>query len=157
MSSTPSTISVWKSQAAAGAGILFFSLLAGSLFALSLPLLALLALPLVVLSAYLMLIYGPIHADETSLWMEGSLESVGMAWTEVKLIRFGRFQLVLEGDGKRLVLPHPRFWTGPGRQQVLPHLELLAREYLPPPPKSRTADLVLSRNVLKIVPQNTFK
>jgi hypothetical protein len=99
-----------------------------------------------------MLVYGTIRADESSIWMEGSLECVGMAWTEVQQIRFGRFQLVLEGGEKRLVLPKPWFWTGPGRAQVLPHLELLAREYLAPPPKSRTADLVLSRNVQRITP-----
>lgn len=156
MSNPPSVVVVWKAQVAAGAGILFFSLLAGSCFAIGWALLALLVLPLVGLSAYLMLIYGPIHADETSIWMEGSLETVGLSWAEVKQIRFGRFQLVLEGGDKRLVLPKPWFWTGPGRAQVLPHLELLARDFLPPPPKSRTADLVLSRNVLRITPQ-TFK
>lgn len=157
MSNTPSVISVVRAQVAAGAGILFFSLLAGSLFAIGWALLALLVLPLVGLSAYLLLVYGPIHADQEGLWMEGSLESVGMAWAEVKQIRFGRFQLVLEGGEKRLVLPKPWFWTGPGRAQVLPHLQTLARDYLPPPPKSHTADLVFSRNVLKIVHQATLK
>jgi len=152
MSTTPSEVSVWKAQVAAGAGILFFSLLAGTLFAIGLALVAVLMVPLVVLSAYLLLVYGPIRSDESAIWMEGSLETVGMAWAEVKQIRFGRFQLVLEGGEKRLVLPKPWFWAGPGRTAVLAYIKMLANDYLPPPPKSRTADLVLSRNVQRITP-----
>mgnify|MGYP007068282605 CR=1 FL=1 len=115
-------------------------------------LLALLALPFVAVSVLLLLVYGPIGADEKGIWMDGSLEPVGMTWADVKQVRFGKFQLVLEGDGKRLVLPKPCFWTGPDSGKVLEYIRLLARDYCTPPPPSRIADLVMSRNVLRIIP-----
>ncbi len=152
MSEPPSSVSVWKAQVTAGVGTLFSLLVAGGLVASGHPLLAILVLPLAGVSVLLLLVYGPIHADQTGLWMDGSLESVGIAWADVRQIRFGRFQLVLEGEGKRLVLPKPCFWTGPGAPKVLKYLRLLARDYCTPPPPSRTADLVLSRNVLRIAP-----
>ena len=114
--------------------------------------LALLLLPLAALSVLLLLVYGPIRADADGIWMDGSLESVGMAWADVKQVRFGRFQLVLEGGSKRLVLPKPCFWTGVAAHQVRDYLQMLARDYCTPPPPSRTADLVLSRNVVRVAP-----
>ncbi len=152
MSTTPSVISVWKAQVAAGAGAFLSAMLVGALLVQGWVLPGLLLLAPVALCGLLLLVYGPITADEEGITMEGSLESVGMAWSEVKQVRFGRYQLVLEGGDKRLVLPKPWFWAGPGRAKVLPYIEMLARDYCTPPPKSRTADLVLSRNVQRIPP-----
>ncbi len=152
MSDTPSVISVWKAQCAAGAGAVFFFMCVGMFFAAGHPFLAILFVPLSLVSVLLLLVYGPIQADAEGIWMDGSLEPVGMKWSEMKLIRFGRFQLVIEGEGKRLVLPKPTFWTGPGAAKVLDYIRMLARDYCPPPPPSRTADLVISRNVLRIAP-----
>ncbi|MFT3828619.1 MAG: hypothetical protein QM691_02830 [Opitutaceae bacterium] len=152
MSEVPSAVSVWKAQVVAGAGTLFSFLGAGMLVAGGHAWLAIPVLPFAAVSVLLLLVYGPIQADQNGIWMDGSLESVGIAWTDVRQIRFGKFQLVIEGEGKRLVLPRPCFWTGPGSAKVLEYLRLLARDYCPPPPPSRTADLVLSRNVLRIAP-----
>lgn len=152
MSDAPSTVSVWKAQVVAGAGTLFAFLCAGMLVAGGYALLAIPVLPFAGVCVLLLLVYGPIQADQNGIWMDGSLESVGIAWADVRQIRFGRFQLVIEGEGKRLVLPKPCFWTGPGSAKVLEYLRLLARDYCTPPPPSRTADLVLSRNVLRIAP-----
>lgn len=152
MNDTPSVVSVWKAQAVAGASALFFCMLVGAFVAIGWFFVALLFVPLAAVSVLLLLVYGPIHADANGLWMEGSLESVGMAWSEIKQIRFGRFQLVLEGDGKRLVLPRPNLWTGPASMQVIGYIKMLARDYCAQPPKSRTADLVISRNVVRIAP-----
>lgn len=153
MSDAPSVVSVWKAQCAAGVGALFFWMLVGAFVANGWILLALLMLPLALAGVLLLLVYGPIHADADGLWMEGSLESVGMAWSEIKQIRFGRCQLVLEGEGKRVVLPKPYFWTGPGAAKVLDYIKMLARDYCAEPPKSHVADLVISRNAARIGPQ----
>ena len=152
MSDTPAVVSIWKAQVFVGASAVISCMVFGAFIAAGYLLLALLALPLVAVSVLLLLVYGPIHADANGVWMDGSLEPVGMAWSDVKRIRFGKGQLVLEGENKRLVLPKPCFWTGPGSAQVLDYIRVLARDYCTPPPPSRTADLVMSRNVLRIIP-----
>jgi|GEM_PF-6095898 len=152
MSDTPAAVSIWKAQTIVGACAVLSCMLVGTFIAAGFILLALLSLPLVAVSVLLLLLYGPIHADANGIWMDGSLESVGMAWGDVKQIRFGRFQLVLEGENKRLVLPKPQFWAGPESARVIEYLRTLARDYCTPPPPSRTADLVMSRNVLRIAP-----
>ncbi len=152
MSESPSVVSIWRAQVVVGAiAVLSCMAVAASLVS-GWPLLAVLFLPLMATSVLLLLTYGPIRADADSLWMDGSLESVGMRWDEIRQIRFGRFQLVLEGEGKRLVLPKTCFWSGPGSTKVHGYLKMLSRDYLTPPPPSRTADLVLSRNVVRIAP-----
>ncbi len=153
MSDTPSVVSVWKAQCVAGALALFFWMLVGAFVAKGWLLAALLAVPLASVGVLLLLVYGTIRADAKGLWMEGSLETVGMEWSEMKSIRFGRFQLVLEGEGKRVVLPHPKLWTGPAAAKVLDYIGMLARDYCAAPSKSRTADLVISRNAARIAPQ----
>ena len=152
MSDTPSVVSVWKAQCVAGAGAVVLLMCVGMFFAAGHPFLALLFVPFSLVSVLLLLVYGPIQADADGIWMDGSLEPVGMKWAEMKQIRFGRFQLVIEGEGKRLVLPKPSLWTGAARTQVLEYLQMLARDYCTPPTPSRTADLVISRNVLRILP-----
>jgi len=152
MSEAPAVVSIWKAQVVAGAGAVLAFMAVGACVAAGYPLLALLLLPLAALSVLLLLVYGPIRADADGIWMDGSLESVGMAWADVKQIRFGRYQLVLEGGNKRLVLPKPCFWTGPDAARILEYIRMLARDYCTPPPPSRTADLVLSRNVQRIAP-----
>ncbi len=141
---------MWKAQVVAGAGAVLSCMLVGMFFATGHPFLGLLALPLVGVSLLLLLVYGPIQADADGIWMDGSLEAVGMAWADVKQVRFGRFQLVLEGGNKRLALPKPCFWTGAAASQVRDYVQVLARDYCTPPPPSRTADLVLSRNVVRV-------
>ena len=152
MSDTPSVVSVWKAQATAGAGAVFFCMCVGMFVGAGHIFIAVLMLPVVAVCLLLLLVYGRIQADADGIWMDGSLEAVGIAWADVKQIRFGKFQLVLEGEGKRLVLPKPCFWTGPASAKVLEYIRMLARDYCVPPPPSRTADLVLSRNVLRIAP-----
>ena len=152
MNDRPSVVSVWKAQVVAGAGAVLACMFVGMFFASGHPLLGLLALPFVALSLLLLLVYGPIQADANGIWMDGSLEAVGMAWADVRQVRFGRFQLVLEGENRRLVLPKPCFWTGAAATQVRDYLQVLARDYCTPPPPSRTADLVLSRNVVRVAP-----
>lgn len=152
MSEAPAAVSIWKAQVFAGACAVLAFMMVGTFIAAGYLLLALLTLPFAALSVLLLLVYGPIGADAAGIWMDGSLEAVGMAWADVKQVRFGRFQLVLEGGDKRLVLPKPCFWTGADSARVLEYIRMLARDYCTPPPPSRTADLVLSRNVLRIAP-----
>jgi hypothetical protein len=132
--------------------VILFLMTSGGLLVNGHVLLALMALPGALVGVLLLLVYGPIRADTEGIWMEGSLECVGIGWTQIRQIRFGTWQLVLEGEGKRLVLPKPCFWSGPGRTQVLEYVQMLARDYLTPPPPSRTADLVISRNAAKVLP-----
>ena len=152
MSNRSSVVSVWKAQVVAGAGAVLSCMLVAMLLVSGHPFVALLFVPFVLVSLLLLLVYGPIRADGEGIWMDGSLEAVGMAWADVKQVRFGRFQLVLEGGNKRLVLPKPCFWTGGAAPQVRDYLQMLARDYCTPPPPSRTADLVLSRNVVRVAP-----
>jgi hypothetical protein len=152
MSEAPGAVSIWKAQVLVGACAVLAFMLVGTFIAAGWLLLALLVLPLAALSVLLLLVYGPIRADADGIWMDGSLEAVGMAWTDVKQVRFGKYQLVLEGDNKRLALPKPCFWSGPASTQVLEYIRMLARDYCTPPSPNRTADLVLSRNVLRIAP-----
>ena len=152
MSDTPTQVSVWKAQVVAGGAAVLSCMVVAAFVVSGHPFVAVVFVPAVLVSVLLLLVYGPIQADGEGLWMDGSLEAVGMKWAEMKKIRFGRFQLVIEGEGKRLVLPKPAFWTGAGRAQVLDYLQLLARDYCTPPPPSRTADLVMSRNATRIAP-----
>jgi hypothetical protein len=90
--------------------------------------------------------YGPIELTHEEISMMTPAGKFGLRWAEVQAVEFGSSHLVLNGENKRLVVPHPMFWTGRQKVAAAEILSGFFRDAKITPFSSFSADFKLSKN-----------
>jgi hypothetical protein len=101
---------------------------------------------LFLLSALLLIAYGPVELSSEGIQMVALLGTYGIRWGEVKRVRFGKSHLVFDGEFRRLTVPLPAYWSGTNRTEALEAFAKFLTDSSLVPERSITADLTPNKN-----------
>jgi hypothetical protein len=102
----------------------------------------------VALGVFVIVCAGSILLSEDSVTHDSLFGRYRIEWNQIRSIEVGPYgTLVLHGDGKRLVLTPPAYWSGHDKREAREFLAQKIRVISPPITASRTADYKLHKNV----------
>lgn len=100
-------------------------------------------------SVYLFYCFGTLELNGDYIRIIAPAGIYEMPWSDIKEAEFGQSQIVLKGKGRRLVVPHPTFWSPKDRKAGIDTLHAFFSVSGISPKQRYFADFKLSKNTKK--------